>query len=192
MKNLFPILGFALLSITAHADEPMVDVPSDDQVIQSVEFKGKAGVKAQASIIRMDEKSEPSLMITHQKPNDVRYYMVLDNEKLGLTVGGMAGTESSIAVAPNGSLQIKQQNDSVGRNRWERTLTVSFRNGAYVVSGFTYSDRDTLDPNEGGNCDYNLITGRGSRDGKKVKVKAKTLPLSSLEDTEKLYSCKGW
>ena len=80
----------------------------------------------------------------------------------------------------------------MGRNRFARTLTVSFRKGAYVVTGFTYSYRDTLDPEAGGSCDYNLITGRGERNGKKVKVKAKTLPLASLEDGEKLYSCKGW
>ncbi len=193
MKKLFPILAIALLSATAQAsDQPMVDLPSDDQVIQSIEFKGKEGVKAQAAIIRMDEESDPSLMITHQKPNDVRYYHVLDNEKLGLSVGGMADTESSLAVAPNGSLQIKQQNASVGRNRWKRTLTISFRKGAYVVSGFTYAERDTLEPNSGGSCDYNLLTGKGTRDLKKVKVKAKSLPLASLEDSEKLYSCKGW
>ncbi len=92
-------------------------------MIQALQFKGKPGVTAQAASFAR-KQTQSQLLITHQKPNDVRYYLVLDNNKLGLTIDGMAGTESSLDTAVNGSLLIKQQNDSVGRHRWQRTLTL--------------------------------------------------------------------
>lgn len=192
MKRLLTFAAFlGSLSSFAAQETQFFDGFSDEQIIQSVEFSGEPGVKAQAAIVRMDEDSAPRLIIVHQKPNDARYHVVLDNSALGLSVG-MAGMESNLDVAGNGSLRIEQQNDSVGRNRWKRTLTVSFRKGGYVVSGFTYVFRDTLDPNGAGSCDYNLLTGRGTRNDEPVKVTAQALDLQSLEDTEKLYSCDGW
>ncbi|MEO0357403.1 MAG: hypothetical protein AAF386_03740, partial [Pseudomonadota bacterium] len=39
----------------------------------------------------------------------------------------------------------------------------AFRDGAYRVVGLTYNWFDTLDLNNGGTCDLNLITGQGIR-----------------------------
>lgn len=197
----YVLCGLAALSLAACASNStrkvasenyLVDGMDPDSVVQSVKFTGQPGFEAEAGIVRNGEGEELSLVILHNRSGDVRKEMVLDNRNLGLTVDGMAGTESSLAVAPGGSLQIKQMNDSVGRYRWERTLTVSFRNGQYVISGFTYSDRDTLDPNTGGSCDYNLLTGRGKRNNKNVKVKANPPALKGAGEAEKFFSCKGW
>lgn len=187
-------LVFALASLSAHAQEraPMVDGIDPNSVVQSVQFTGRPGYIAEAAVVRNGEGQELSLVVVEHKLNDARNYLAIDNDKLGLTVDGMAGTESSLAVSDSGSLLINQQNESVGRNRWSRTLTVAFREGKYLVAGFTLSERDTLDPNAGGSCDYNLLSGRGVRDLKKVKVSTKALDLAKLEDTEKLYTCQGW
>lgn len=171
---------------------PMVDGPGDEQVIQSVDFKGRPGVTATASIIRLDGESEPSLMITHQRPDDVRTYLVLDNAKLSLNAMGIEGSESTLEVSPGGSLLIKQQNQGIGRHRFERTLTVAYRGEKYVVAGFTYSYWDTLDPEASGSCDYNLLNGRGIKDNLPLHVKVNPLPLETLEDSEQLYKCTGW
>jgi hypothetical protein len=99
-------------------------------------------------------------------------------KKSAAWVGGGAGTLPSLAVSDKGSLLIKSENDAIGRDRWSQTLTVVRRNGALVVAGLTFIARDTLNPDGGGACDLNFLAGKGTRNGKKVEVKAQTIPLA--------------
>lgn len=82
--------------------------------------------------------------------------------------GGMS-SPPYLSLTEFGSVQVISQNDAVGRGRWELILTLAHRQGALRVAGFTYSWRDTLDPDDFGSCDVNLLTGRGetSRSGEK-------------------------
>ncbi|MBI1417070.1 MAG: hypothetical protein GC146_07610 [Limimaricola sp.] len=75
--------------------------------------------------------------------------------------GAMAGQMPGLALAANGSVQVISMNDSVGRDRWRQVLTIVYRKGAYQVAGFTYGWHDTLDAANYGDCDVNLLTGRG-------------------------------
>ncbi|MBY6242689.1 hypothetical protein [Methylosinus sp. Sm6] len=93
-------------------------------------------------------------------------------------VGGGAGTLPSLAVSDKGSLLIKSENDAIGRDRWSETVTVVRRNGALVVAGLTFTARDTLNPDGGGACDLNFLTGRGTRNGKKVEIRPQTILLA--------------
>lgn len=76
--------------------------------------------------------------------------------------GGLAGQEASLALSPGGSVLLGSGNDAVGRDRWALTVTIAFREGELRVAGLTYEWRDTLDPEAGGTCDLNLLTGRGT------------------------------
>lgn len=38
-------------------------------------------------------------------------------------------------------MQIVSQNDAVGRDRWEKILTIAYRDHDFVVAGFTYASR---------------------------------------------------
>jgi len=96
--------------------------------------------------------------------------------------GGMVGEEPSIKALPNGSIAVVSQNDAVGRERWEQTLTLAFRNNAFVVAGYTYNYRDTLDPNAGFTCDYNVLTGKATKGGKDLKAEAKTINIQDWND----------
>ncbi|MDL2407242.1 hypothetical protein PY650_16520 [Rhizobium calliandrae] len=91
--------------------------------------------------------------------------------------GGMVGQEPSIAALPNGSIAVTSQNDAIGRDRWHRTLTLAFRNNAFVVAGYTYDYRDTLNPDGGFTCDYNVLTGKATKGGKELKTDAKTIKI---------------
>lgn len=75
--------------------------------------------------------------------------------------GRMAGSEPSLDLAPNGSLLVHSANDGIGRGRWNAALTLAYRDGAYQVVGYTYQWRDTIDPQNYGTCDINLLTGKG-------------------------------
>lgn len=58
-------------------------------------------------------------------------------------------------------MRVISQNYGIGRNRWEQTLTLAYREGAFVLAGFTYNWYDSLDLENSGTCDVNLLTGKG-------------------------------
>lgn len=74
---------------------------------------------------------------------------------------GGPGQRPDVDVALNGSVRLTSRNDSIGRDRWEQTLTIAYRGDAYMVAGFTYTYRDTLNPENTVRCDLNLLTGQG-------------------------------
>ncbi|MCK0126695.1 hypothetical protein MWU76_20055 [Gelidibacter sp. F2691] len=75
-------------------------------------------------------------------------------------VGGI-GQQPSLKITPHGSLQVIAHNSSIGRNRWEQTHTVAWRDGAMRVVGYTYRWYDTLNLEDSGSCDLNFLTGKG-------------------------------
>ena len=87
------------------------------------------------------------------------------------------GQVPSLEVMPNGSLAITEQNWGAGRERWTSTVTVAWRDERFVAAGYTYSAFDTLQEEEPFNCDLNLLTGRGTIDGRAVTFPAHTIEL---------------
>lgn len=81
----------------------------------------------------------------------------------------MFGQEPWVSVRENGSIIIGSQNSAIGRNRWEQKLTIIYRQSQFIVAGFTYSYYDTLDLNASGECDLNLMTGKGFVNGEPVR-----------------------
>lgn len=75
-------------------------------------------------------------------------------------VGGI-GQQPSLTITPRGSLQMMSHNSSIGRNRWEQIHTLAWRDGAMRVVGYTYRWYDTLNLEDSGSCDLNLLTGNG-------------------------------
>lgn len=125
------------------------------------------------------------LSVPNELGHDVRELALVKRE--AAWAGGMWGTLPSLEVASNGSLLLKSGNDAIGRGRWQQTLTIALRNKELTVVGLTYVSRDTLDPNGGGNCDLNLLTGNGTRNGKKIKasIKAGSLKNWDMENLPK-------
>ena len=60
--------------------------------------------------------------------------------------------------ADNGALQVWSSRYGIGRHKWEQTVTIVYRNGTYLVAGFTHQYFDSLDPEAGGHCDVNYLT----------------------------------
>lgn len=77
-------------------------------------------------------------------------------------IGGI-GQQPELSVTSHGSLQVHSMNDSIGRNRWHQTLTVAWRENAFVLAGYTYESYDTLDLDASVGCDVNLLNGKGER-----------------------------
>lgn len=97
------------------------------------------------------------------------------------------GQIPTLAARSATSFVIGSEQTAVGRNPWERQVTVAFRNGAWVVAGFTHAHYDRLDPDRGGHCDVNLLSGgweraaRGQRQAGRDGPRA--FPLARLDQT---------
>ena len=95
--------------------------------------------------------------------------------------GNSPGQNASLEAGAKGSFIILSLNESVPRDRWEKKLTITFRNKDFVVAALNYTESDTQDPNEGGTCDVNFVTGRSVKDGKAIADKVELIPLKDWE-----------
>jgi hypothetical protein len=165
-----------------------------------------------ASIIRAvtgdwngDGESDLALLVAPPEAgDDIGIYLYLQDKEHALLrlvttapgkvwgngrLDGMYGQDPSIEALPGGSIAVHSQNSAIGRNRWEQTLTIAYRNDQFVVAGYTYSDYDTIDNDDNGQCDYNVLTGRVSRDGKASKVDGKTIAITYWDDAVGRKAC---
>ncbi|MEM8957353.1 MAG: hypothetical protein AAGC86_06000 [Pseudomonadota bacterium] len=79
--------------------------------------------------------------------------------------GGMEGQEASLALSQEGALQVNSGNRSMGRDRWDQTLTIVWSEDGFLLAGVTRAWWDTLTPDSDGNCEVDLITGKGLANG---------------------------
>lgn len=72
--------------------------------------------------------------------------------------GAMWGMSPSVARSEGGSLLLQSEQTGIGRYPWSETLTLAWREGEFVVAGYSWS---TYDRALGGfaACDVNLLTG---------------------------------
>jgi hypothetical protein len=110
----------------------------------------------------------------------------------------IVGEEPSLEALPNGSLAVYTRNEAIGRSRWTQKLTLAYRGDALVVAGFSYEWRDTLDPNEAGRCDINILTGKGVRETfpengdplkKPIAIKGQQAAFSTWSEETALGAC---
>ncbi len=104
--------------------------------------------------------------------------------------GAMAGTLPQLKIAKDGGLLIYAQNDAIGRNRWHQRLSVDYRDKEFIVSGYVYDERDTLDPKFSLTCDVNLLTGKGIKNKAEFKIEAQKIKLSDWADAKVPKQCK--
>ncbi|GAC1042534.1 hypothetical protein thsrh120_25380 [Rhizobium sp. No.120] len=185
MKSLACTLILLWTATAAHAEDTITSGRIVDAAIGDWNKDGKPDL---AILVAppADKPAETSISI---------YIYLRDNEHslLQLTASGpdkiwgragpdIYGQEPSIAALPNGSIAITSQNDSVGRDRWHQTLTLAYRNNGFVVAGYTYDARDTLEPDNSQSCDYNVLTGKVTKGGKTLKADSKTISIQDWQD----------
>lgn len=164
-----------LFVLSAFAAPPVM-VPVD-RVLAAATFdaNGDGGVD-RAVLVGVED---PALHVFLSQPTGAFQHIVAPH--LAWT-GAMWGTLPSLEPTEKGSLKVHSENSAIGRSRWSQTLTLSFREGKLVVSGYTWSSYDTLDPSAGRQCDLNLLTGRGTANGKAVTVPV--APVAAADWTE--------
>ena len=96
--------------------------------------------------------------------------------------GAMWGTLPELRLSSSGGLQVHAENTGVGRDHWDQTYSLAYRDGKMVVAGLTATSNDTLDPKAGGSCDINFLTGKGTANRKAVTVPGGVTAVSDWTD----------
>ena len=91
--------------------------------------------------------------------------------------GNMSGNTAALRQTKKGALQVYSENTAVGRDKWERTMTLAYRSGHFVVSGLTLSAYDDLSPGSGGACDINFLSGKAKAGRKMISVPSGGIPV---------------
>ncbi len=96
----------------------------------------------------------------------------------------------------NGNIKISATQDTT-RDQFNRTLSITFRDGKFLIAGFTYSALDSTTGDSEQSCDLNFLTKKGTYTegtGKKQDVELNTgaFELSSWVDDEKYTECSAW
>ncbi|PWQ97658.1 hypothetical protein [Leucothrix pacifica] len=105
--------------------------------------------------------------------------------------GILWGTIPRLALGKSGSIEVHSMNEAIGRNRWTQKLTIAYRDGAFVVAGYTYESYDTLDLNYAFSCDINLLSGNGFKNKKPVKVSQPVVKLADWSDQSVPEVCRA-
>jgi hypothetical protein len=143
-----------------------------------------------------DEAPDLALLVAPADESGDRnsvYVYINGQDKPGLTLKTVApdkiwgnvsvwGQAPSLTALPNGSFTITTNNDSIGRDRWERNLTIAYRNFDFVVAGYTYTGRDTLNVDYSAECDFNVLTGKGTSNGKQIAAQGEIVLLKDWSD----------
>ncbi|MEL6767191.1 MAG: hypothetical protein AAFP17_08425 [Pseudomonadota bacterium] len=112
-------------------------------------------------------------------------------EAIGIAWSGrMFGTIPWLEVNDRGSLLIHAENASVGRNRWREVHAIAWREGAFVLAGYTWESYDTLDPAATTACDVNLLTGRAILNGTTYRGAPRRVSPSEIMPND-LAPCPG-
>ena len=127
------------------------------------------------------------LYLSGESPNDLKLALFKPNF---IWSGSLWGTLPSLALNKAKSLEIRSMNEGIGRHRWSRTLTVAYRNKAFVVAGYTYQAYDTLSPDSALQCDINLLTGKGIKNDQPVKIAPSVVTLADWSEQSAPAICQ--
>lgn len=139
-----------------------------------------------------DGDFDRAVLIEGAEDADLRIYLSNGGEEgMALTVsrpgivwrGAMWGTLPSLGLNAAGSLQVLSGNQSIGRHRWQETLTIAWRGGRFVVAGFTFESHDTLEAGLNRHCDVNFLSGRGLLDDVPFETDHRSPPLAEWSPT---------
>ncbi len=173
-------LVFAVTPVETSAD-PVIAVVTGDW--------NRDGERDAAMIVEPGDGEDDNslkLYLAERPGGRLRLKAHADNFVWGSSV--MAGQTPGLQVLPNGSLAVTSHNESIGRNRWWKTLTIAWREGQFIVAGFTYSDLDTLaEPGTNGEiepntCDLNLVSGKADINGRRRSIQPLVKSVDEWDD----------
>lgn len=134
----------------------------------------------------------PDAAVLAKNGDQADLYVYLNDSKGGMELtllkkslvwaGNLAGTLPKLSTGKKGVFYVDSQNEAVGRNRWTQRLTLAYRSNEFLVIGYTYTARDTLDPKYSLSCDFDLLTAKGVKNNQPVTLPKERFKLSGWQD----------
>jgi len=174
------ILAFAgLLPAHAAADEKQIALERISAVV-TADWNDDGGFD-RALLVESSEDTVDLLIYLSTGGNFTP--MKLHTRASGIAWRGlMWGQQPELALSDKGSMLLHAMNEAIGRHRWTETRTIAFKDGAFIVAGYTYSYRDTIGEYRDIHCDVNLLTGSGVRNGKAFRAVQRATPVAKWTD----------
>lgn len=108
-------------------------------------------------LLLQDDDATATLVIHHGDGRQMEPVLTVPGVAFA---GPMWGQTPGLEGRSDTSFVITSEQSAVGRSPWEQQVTLAWRNGAWMVAGYTYSFYDRLDLSHHGRCDVNLLNGR--------------------------------
>jgi hypothetical protein len=166
MKSLLLLLGLALLPPTMALAEPI----ESQKIITAATGDWNGDGATDLAMIVETEPSFPMDMYFFLRDREGNYLKpagIVRDQIYGEWNGydrpgyGNSDTEPELTALPNGSIKLYLPAMPIGAARTNQTLTIAYREGAFIVAGFAYDYQDYQKDNAQSDCDYNVLTGKG-------------------------------
>jgi len=193
MRTFIYVMGVLGLTGFAFAQDKPIDapVPKIENVISSLTFDfNNDGMPDRAVMVETDIGADLYIYQGMDAPLGAMPEMkLIFYKKDAVYSGGVFGQLPSLDVNERGSLKIKSENVSIGRNRWTEVLTIGYRTNQFMVLGVTYTAYDTLNTNSFSDCDLNLVSGKSVRKGKSFAAGLQPVSLADWSDDKLPREC---
>lgn len=176
-KSILAAAALALGAAGAMAGGGDVAVsPGQVSAVVTTDWNGDGGFD-RAVLVERPEAADLYIYLSNGHEHDAGMSLAVARPGL-LWRGAMWGMQPELGLNAAGSLLVHTMNEGIGRHRWRETLTIAYRDGQFLVAGFTFSSYDTLDPGLTRECDANFLSGKGVLDGNGFKVYTRAVPLA--------------
>jgi len=103
--------------------------------------------------------------------------------------GSWIGQAPGLEALTDTSFAMTSEQTGHGPTPWMARVTVAFRNGGLMVTGYSHDYYDRLDPEHWGSCDVNLLTGevRLSQGPGTGEIRDSDTPLDAPETQQTLH-----
>lgn len=182
-------LLLALLPVAAVAQE----APKDGDIIAAITGDWNGDGNPDAAMLVQNGADAADLVVYLGDPV-FGLKPVLRDERVVFS-GQMGGQTPSLEGLSDSAFQLHSEQIGIGRTPWESTYSIAWRNGGFVVSGYTYRFYDRIDPENTGSCDVNLLSGgyvmtRGDQRAEGMQDR-RAFPLSTLRADWMPMICSG-
>lgn len=126
------------------------------------------------------------LAIIQGMPDEVTQPKILSVKNL---VYAHSNPGASLELLPNHSFNISIDHTGIGRMATVQTFTISYRSGKFILSGYSFTEWDRIDPKTGGSCELNLLSGQGRRNGKKIRFSPVRKELQQIDGNYRPAAC---
>ncbi len=212
LKSYLPILAstffLSLVGAIASAHAIAIANPSGNlSLAQIKDTTGETGLGQPISFVSTDWNSDgledmAVLITSESEPREPKatllIYLSEAPDRLRLAIrkenlvwhGRLYGNEAKLSLNDQGSLVISSQNDAIGRGRWNEKIIAMYQAGGFIVAGYTYTYRDTLDLAAGGTCDVNFLTRNGVRNNNPFRIDKTPMNLIDWTESSIPTECK--